>query len=198
VCVNVCTYVCMCVCTYVCIYVCTYVCMYICMYVRMYVCMYVRMYVCVYVYMYVRIYVLCMYVWMYVCFIPPGAQTLISWLDTSSPRNCLLQPYQHGNECRRQKKRQRWLRINCLQNIRPQETGTARRLNDTKRRVPQFVLLSQHYELTPRGLGAAEGNKFPGSQEFPTFYVTRKFIAVCTKIHHESRGTRWSRRRFAF
>lgn len=65
--------------------------------------------------------------------------------------------------------------------MRPQETGTAMRINDTKRRAPKFVFFSQHYELTPR-----EGNKLSGSQEFPTFHGTCKFIAVCTRTHHLS------------
>ena len=81
-----------------------------------------------------------------------------------------MQQYQHGNDCRRKEKRQRWLRINCLENIRPQETGTARRLNDTKQRAPQFVLLSQRYELTPRGLGAIErAISSRGVKNFPHF-----------------------------
>jgi len=54
--------------------------------------------------------------------------------------------------------------------MKPQETETARRINDTKRRAPQFVLFSQHYELTPRNLGVLESAKSSqGVKNFPHF-----------------------------
>jgi len=77
--------------------------------------------------------------------------------------------------------------------MRPQETGAARMLNDTKRRAPQFVLLSQHYELTPRGLAIERAISSQGVKNFPHFMehvVHRRVHTNPPRVTCPRRGTR--------
>ena len=186
VCVCVCMYVCMYVGVFVCMYVCMCVCMYVyvymyvCVYVCMYVCMCVRIYVCLYVCVYVYIYV-CMYVCMYVLY----RQVSGPWSPHSIPADPETACCNHTNMAMTAEETKKMVENKLLREYQAtgNRNGQADKWHNTKT-TAVCILFPTLWTNSAKPWRSWEGNQLAGSHEFPTFYGTSKFIAVCTKTHH--------------